>query len=438
MSSLILLFHLAGDEQMSEKKPLDSIRVQLETAIKQYEKALDDFKKNGHSLLDVLIARDQIQSVLRLNKPYGPDQLQRLIKLDGRLREQIADKPLQDLANLRQTLCPSDKAWWWFLDQKAEKLEKGKELPWVLLAGTFLLFTVTLSTEIVRRFWDGAPDLYSIFGTLIILLLTSSPLFKRGQELAKWSLQHIPFLKPRLRAHAMAGMSWIAFTMVLIVWLLLPKLAIWYNNRGIDALLVRDNMADQRLRIAQLYFSRAIAINPEQIVAYQNQADVYRCIGFLDEALNWYRKAIERDLNFGPGYYRCSQIYNEQGKFKLAEKVALGGLQEVQYTREEKAIAMVTRYALLSNLGWAYFGQQKYELAQRVLEEAVRLENELKKLSEGFRWAIPHYYLAKIYEQQNRSEDAKEQWGEALRFLKEDKWADHEWLAVVKTKLKNP
>ncbi len=415
---------------MSSAQSSTSSRAPLNRVLEQYEQALDKSDQDRQVLLDTLLARDEVESALQPTEPRSPDHVNRLIRLDERLRQQTANQPLSDLTNWRQTLHPSDTDWWWFLDQKAEERRKERGLPWVVLAGTFLLFTTTLAVEIIRRLWDGAPDIYSIFGTLFVLLITSSPLFTRGQELAQWTLQRISFLKPRFRAEAMAGMAGLAFAVVLIVWLLLPQLATWYNNRGLDALLAGD------LTTAQRDFRRATAINPEQVVAYHNLADVYRRIGRPDEALAWYQEAIEQDLNFGPAYDGLSQLYNEQGKFELAEQVSLAGLQ-VQYTPEEKEIELVTRYGLLSNLGRAYFGQEKYELAQQALEAAIQLEADPKKVPREFRRALPHYYLAQVYEQQKRPNDAKQHWEDALRFLKKDNWADHEWLAIVNEKLKN-
>ena len=117
--------------------------------------------------------------------------------------------------------------------------------------------------------------------------------------------------------------------------------------------------------------------------------------------------------------------------------MSLAGLQVLD-ALSEKTIELVTRYGLLCNLGWAYFGQKKYKLARETLEAAVDLEGELKKRSGEFRRVLPHYYLGHLYELQSPPKDAKERWEAALRLLKEDNWADREWLTVVKEKLKTP
>jgi tetratricopeptide (TPR) repeat protein len=233
----------------------------------------------------------------------------------------------------------------------------------------------------------------------------------------------------------MAAMAFIAFVALLLLWFFgLPGLAVYYSNHGLDELLAG------RVTTAQRNFQRAVALNPDQVVAYQNLADVYARIGQPDEAINWYKQAIAHDLNFGPAYARLSQTYNEQGKFEQAAQIALAGLRPENKTRQAD-VALAAEYDLLANLGWAYFEQEKYDQAQEALEAALALEPQLKPLEATrgqLRRALPHYYLAQIYEQRNKSEEALVQWRETLRFLNADNWGHQEWLAVVQAKLSQP
>ena len=47
-----------------------------------------------------------------------------------------------------------------------------------------------------------------------------------------------------------------------------------------------------------------------------------------------------------------------------------------------------------------------------------------------YRLALPHYYLAQIYEQLARTTEAYQQWEDCLRLL-ERGWAHQEWRATV-------
>ncbi len=402
----------------------------LETHLQQYKLALEGSEKDPQSLLSSLLARDEVEGAREQDHVRSSELIQHLLSLDERLRNQAATRPLKELENWRKTLQPPQAAWWWFLDQEVEERQKERSLPWMLLAGTFFLLTTTLTVEVIRRLWAGAPDLFSIFGTLLTLLLTGSPLFNQGQEVAQRALRHIPLLKARFRTQAVAGMAGLAFLFVLLGWLLLPHMADWYNNRGIAHLLAGN------LTTAEHDFRRATAINPELAVASYNLGELYRRIGREDEALKSYQQAIQSDINFQQAYDGLSRLHNEQGNFSKAEPVALAGLQ-IPSMPEKPEIALVARYGLLSNLGWAYFAQEDDVLAQKALEAAAALENDLKKLSYEYRRALPHYYLAQVYERQDRPQEAHLQWEAALRLLKDDNWSDQKWLVIIKAKLEN-
>lgn len=413
----------------------------LMAALKHAEAALARSNGSPQAFLAVLLARDEVELAYRQASYHPVELVQRCINLDQQLC-QVSPELLTSLPAWRETVSPPETSWWWYLDraaearkQKAEAREQENDLIWILLAGTLVLLTGALTLEIIKRLWTGASDLTATFGTLFTLLLTGSPFTKRGQEAAQWMFKRIPRLTPRYQAEAMAAMAFIAFIGVLLLWVFgLPGLAVYYSNHGLDELLAG------RVTAAQRSFQRAVALNPDQVVAYQNLADVYARIGQPDEAINWYKQAIAHDLNFGPAYARLSQTYNEQGKFEQATQIALAGLRPENKTRQAD-VALAAEYDLLANLGWAYFEQEKYDQAQEALEAALTLEPQLKSLeaTQGqLRRALPHYYLAQIYEQRNKSEEALVQWRETLRFLNADNWGHQEWLAVVQAKLSQP
>jgi tetratricopeptide (TPR) repeat protein len=394
------------------------------------------------TLLPILLARDQVEDVLGKARPLPVEGARQLLELDGQLRHKVTEPTLKPTAAIgalstwRQTFHPPDARWWWFLDQKAEEREKEQDLVWVLLTGTLLLLTATLTVEILKRLWAGAPDLVSVFASLLTLVVTASPLVKRGQELAQWTLKRIPWLKPRFRAEAMVGMAAFAFVAVLAGWLLLPQLALIYNNQGFAALRAGD------LAGAKSKFQRAVALTPDLEVPYYNLAGVYHRIGRPDEAKAWYQQAIERDLNYALAYRGLGHLHNAQGEHEQAETVLLAGLfyldktagGEPEQGQEHEKEETVARYALLADLGWAYFAQGQYERAQEALEAAVTLEEQIRPFEEAegaqYRLPLPHYYLAQVYEQLERPSDAYHEWEDCLRLLGRG-WESKEWRAMA-------
>ena len=115
----------------------------------------------------------------------------------------------------------------------------------------------------------------------------------------------------------------------------------------------------------------------------------------------------------------------------------MAGLSYAGTEMEEKE-SLVARYELLAELGWALFAQEDYVLAQKALEDTTVLEDQLYAFEEEdntqYRLALPHCYLAQIYEQQQKNEKAIQEWEDCLRFLKQD-WASQDWHTTAQERI---
>lgn len=407
----------------------------MKTEMDTYAQALDALRDGeAHALLSVLLARDAVGAARRETATLSTDQAKRLLELDTRLRKLATEISLSELSDWRQTFDPPGSAWWWRLDERVATQEEQKDLPWVLLTGTFTLLTAALTTEILPRLWDGAPDIISILGSIVTLTLTASPLIKRGRELGRWFIKHVLQLKQQYRAEALAALTGLAFIVVLVIRLTLPPVAVAYNNQGFAA------RQAQNYARAQRKFQRAIALHPDNAVAAYNLAEVYARLRNLDKAQTWYQHAIAADLDFGPAYRGLGQLYNELGQPTEAASILQAGLAVVGESPTAKA-DVVVRYELLSNLGWAYFAQEDNDLAQRALEAAVALEDDLKAFEDAepgdvaYRSPLSHYYLARIYEANGQREAAYEQWEASLRLIDPGWSGSMEWRIEAQERL---
>jgi len=402
-----------------------SKQISFNNARKKYIHTLRALNGEPENWLALLIARDQVDDALANIEPLRLAVIQEIGNLDIQLRAKISQIPHEQLVLWREVIHPPEYAWWWWEDIKSKGHAKSTDLPWEILTGTFLFLSTPLIVEIIRRLWDGAPDTISILGTLLTLLITASPLVKQGHVVIQWILKSSQQRKLHYQAKIMALMALIVFLALLGIqqWLLPYPLATYYNNQGVRA------QAGGNLALAQQSFRRSAALNPDRVVPYYNIAQAYEQTGLVDKAEEWYQKAIEEDVNFGPAYRGLAQIYNEQNKFAAAEDVLVAGL--AADTANTGSLAhQVTRYELLTNLGWSYFGQGKMELAQQSLLRAIEMEEELKQIGDArgaeYRLALPHYYLAQIYEQAGDQPNAILQWEECLRFLDAADWRQQE------------
>jgi tetratricopeptide (TPR) repeat protein len=267
--------------------------------------------------------------------------------------------------------------------------------------------------------------------TLLTVVLTGSPLlFKKGRQLAYWVLVSVIRIPRRFVPQILLMSAVLALTLVLAFWFIgRPRLAIRYNSEGIEALQSGDITAARRS------FQRSTALDPGPVVPYFNLGDAYAEIGLRDEAILWYRQALEQDSNLRLAYARLGHQYNQQGDYATARPILLAGLA-LEPVADDEGLVVLTEYELLSNLGWTYFAQEEYEQAHSALQAAVALEPQLAALERAARdagqqvqyeQALPHYYLARVYEELNELEQARCAWEDTLRYVDSENWQESLW-----------
>ena len=89
---------------------------------------------------------------------------------------------------------------------------------------------------------------------------------------------------------------------------------------GPDALLLRGlaELQDGRFEAARKLFREALRKEPECVEAYNGVGVTFYARGDYDEALAWYKRAIEVDPRFGDAYYNMACLYALQGQKQLA------------------------------------------------------------------------------------------------------------------------
>lgn len=415
---------------------LSSAATRINKCIEHYEATLKELQYSkplptSEIIIVSLKARDNLQKEILKLEQDDFDALSRIVELDDTLKRQ-STRILQvvNLEKWRGSLLPIPSAWWWFLDVQEQNQRKRHDLMFYLAAGLFLALALPLAVEIIRRFMVGMPDAISIWGTLLTVLLTTGPFLNNGNEAVQDLLNRLPFTRPERQAEIMLIFS----TLILIIlltarlWLLPGPLATYYNNMGVA------EQSSENLSLAQQAFQRAAALNPDRVVPYYNLAQAYQNAGLNTMAVEMYQDAIVHNSNFTPAYYGLGELFNQQESYVSAERVLLAGLN-VHPDNPNATVEKVARYKLLTNLGWSYWAQNKIDLAKTTLESAIAAEAELQVLGNQnqteFRLAMPHFFLAQIYEGAGDMNKAQQQWEDSLRFLDQNDWTQKEQYQVA-------
>lgn len=411
----------ADPQSDSDSQP----RLSPDDAVAGFAETLERFQDALESYLFLLLARDQVEASIRDAQSIPSAVSQQLILLDKELRQKLAALPAGTLLAWRTVMHPSQQAWWWYPISPTDDGQEKSDALWYLATGFLTLLSIGLALDILLRFWIETPDLFAVWATLVTVVLAALPFLKPGRDATEWLWEKLFHRNLNGRAVLTTLAAGLVLVLLFVIWkwVLPGPVTTLFNNEGTAA------WASGNLSVARQKFQRAAILNPDQVVPYHNLAGAYLDSGLLDRAAETYQQAIEHDANFAPAYRGLGEVYNRIGNYGAAESVLVAGLSANSETADE-VTRQVTQYELLSNLGWSYWGQEKLGVAQTTLANAVALEPELKTMGEQYgteyRLALPHFYLAQIYEKTGELEQARHHWEESLRFLNADDWQQRE------------
>jgi Tfp pilus assembly protein PilF len=395
---------------MTEHK---TVEPQLGNSLERYNTGLGFLKKESppskEQILEVLLARDALQSALVEQGKLGSTNWDSVNKLDEQLRA-LAGKVYQvtDLPHWRTLVKDKDKeeAWWWFLP--VTKQEGNKD--WLLnaLSVTFLTISLGLLTNLGPRFWGGGLDVFSSVGivgqSVLTLLAAGGVLTKTGQEgieraLTRWKLPKQDWQR------YVCGVSFGLMVAPIGVYLLLPKIADYYTQQG-----KQDYKAGQWVN-AKRNLERAIQVHPDQAEAHLQMGILHEDVQELDKAKSEYRIAMQ--AGNAEAFTNLARLSILDKDNKVNAIISLLHQAEVMVqTQDKKELTKEFEYALQKNLGWVRLDQNRYADAEAKLLQAQKLMPEK---------AAAHCLLAQVLNKQNEpSKPTLEQeidakvWGKVL------------------------
>jgi tetratricopeptide (TPR) repeat protein len=261
-------------------------------------------------------------------------------------------------------------------------------LPWL-----FASIAVSLTTDVLRRFLAGWPNIAALMIqsalvvlavgaagiTIVSMLAPTHPLVVRA---AGPGNLYVP-QKVR-RAVILTG---IALVIAVGLWLSLPVFARYYNERGVR-FQYRENPALSRARES---YQQAVRLLPGYAQAHYNLATVLEDLE-PEKAVEEYVLAIRYDSRIYPAYNNLARLYLLRGRADDYENALKLLTEALDLAPQDDAV----QYSLNKNLGWANYSLKHYQLAETYLSRAVALRDP-----QGA--AAAHCLLAYVLKEQGKA-----------------------------------
>lgn len=405
--------------------------VTFDRELKRYERAIEAIEDNQSNLTDeqvveVLIARDDIQFIIHDYKQGTGGGITRLCALDDRLRSlgpTIAESV--DLENLRGTLNRATDYWWWTFEPPISAWDRY-DWVWNALTAGVLALAASFMVSIYSAFAAGDATVATALSTIVqaagLAVIGGGALTADGQEKVKKILASLN-IQPRFFAEA-------TFILALLLFI-----AVYFTNRRLDDTFLKSGKAEYKqgsLSNAELAYRQGLEINPDEIEFYQNLGEVYESLGRLEPAFEQYLVGSEagepESLNsLGRVVINRPNPITQKSDAALAEAYLLMGLQRAQTSDKSPPYLY---YQLNRNIGWALIEQDRYPDAIAYLEAAMEWRSKVGegRTKEG---GMGNCFLAYAYEQERKTAKATDNWRKCIKHGRPNYVHEFRWLISV-------
>jgi len=171
----------------------------------------------------------------------------------------------------------------------------------------------------------------------------------------------------------------------------------------------------QNWELAATYYSNALDLDPNHVLALMSRGICYRQLGELDKALADYTKVIEINPNYAAAYNNRGNIYNQQNK-------------------PDKALAEYER-AIKANPNYfqAYFNRANIYEDRGTWSEALTNYNKVISLQPNY--ADAYLFLGNVYKNMNRLDLARNSLEKASQIYRQN--GDNEYYQKAQQLLEN-
>ncbi|MDX2253943.1 MAG: tetratricopeptide repeat protein [Pseudanabaenaceae cyanobacterium bins.39] len=361
---------------MSEDKSASQYLSDYRTALERLK--LSDKKLLSDLVIDILIKRDSLQSVLSESFKFTVNELKEIESLDQELAKQkeVILKS-SNYAAIRSLINPPESNWWWYFSSRWDNLD----WLWNGLSIAALTISLSLVVDTSSRILSGGANsentLYVLGQSVLTLMAGGGALTQVGHKSYERILTqlHIP---KEFWQETSCGLSWLLMISLLGINSALPEWAYRVNQSGLD------NFDHRRIESAKADFERAIAMRPNYGEAYYNLGWLYEEINDLDKAREQYEVAVQSDpqrfdrpITYVKALNNLGRLYLIKKEYATAIHFLNQGVESLnKFNLQNTPEGKEDYYSLLKNLGWARLMQERYDEADDKLRLAIQINSE--------------------------------------------------------------
>lgn len=396
-------------------------------SISNYHDALESLPGADSSrVLDVLIARDTVNKVLQNGAVATSTDVARLAGIDQKLKDSAvtinALAGAKTLSGWRQSVHPLNGPWWWFLDERAAATESHVNPLWTIPAMLFFALSLSVIAETLTTLRSGGINGLTVFGTLlqtILALVAGSAFLGAGREWLEKLFSQIG-IASRFRGASRALLALAVLILTLVIKIALPDLVARYrSDKGDEAL------ANKQVYQAVQNYEQAVALKPGFVKAHFNLALAYDKANDYSKAIDAYERSIKFEPDNHIAYNNLARLYILH---KKDYKSALGRLDYLRSNLQN--LPSNLPHYVFKNRGWANLELGYHRQAAEDLEWALSKRNG----------PAAHYLLGRVYDAQNRKDEARQEFDRFLETLQRDPAAAEEveasWIADAQEQLR--
>ncbi len=376
----------------------------LEEAVAEYKRLvtlIGDQSREAcrDELVQLLTTRDWITQKMSSGAPVSCALIKEIEAADSNLRRQAATSASLRLGFNRtyRLLESSRQEWWWKLHEVVPDPTRRDKVFQILSTVCFTI-AATISVDIVRRFLVGAPDgfaLAGVSGQIILTLLAGSAFTSSGKRALASAFANLRL--PRDQEPTFAMLCSVIFLALCMVGSeSLPRISNYLVN-SVSSIPVDVDVSPAltRLRLA-------VALNPNSAKAHFALSSLYERASAPEQALANLEATLTIQPTHIPALLDISRFYMAEGRPEY-DKAALYMFRLKKLNEDpscprdlvEELRQPKTHAIYLKDLGWLYYGDQKYFAAYKYLSMAVKIDKTSIVKPED-RLQEPYALLAKL------------------------------------------